>query len=85
MRLFPSCKIHQHRGKWTLMVYGQTAKALEVNESFALLWEHFDGRDFSEEDLRTHLVTEYGLDDETAATQACAIIDLWKAQELLIT
>lgn len=83
MRLLAGCKLHHKRGKWTLMVYSGSVQALNVNESFAILWQQFEGKDFSPEDLAAFLVAEYGLGAGEARTQAAKIVELWKEAHLL--
>ena len=84
MKLYEACKLHQGRGKWTLMVYGPHVRALEVNETFAVLWQHFYGKAFSEEDVQDYLVSFYGLSRSEACSETAQIVELWQTQELLL-
>ncbi|MBP3202061.1 MAG: PqqD family protein [Bacteroidales bacterium] len=84
MKLLDCCKLHRRRRQWTLMVYAGHIHALEVNESFAHLWQAFDGKEFTRSDVAAFLEGEYGLDEAEAREQAAQICDLWETQHLLM-
>ena len=84
MKLSPKCRLHRRRGKYTLMVYDSQPVALEVNETFAFLWEHFSGKEFTPEDVSALLVEHFGLETKVAAAETEGVIELWESQHLLI-
>ena len=84
MRLSPLCRLHHRRGRHILIDYSAAAVALDVNESFARLWQEFQGKDFTAEDISRFLCDAYGLDPAESAVQADSIIELWQKQKLLI-
>lgn len=84
MKLSPKCRLHRRRGKYVLMVYVSQPLALEVNDSFAFLWEQLSGKDFTPWDVSALLQEHYGLEEDRAASETEGIIHLWESQQLLI-
>ena len=84
MRLSPTCRLHFRRGRYTLMVYASQPVALEVNGSFAFLWERFSGKEFTPGEVSALLEEHFGLEPEVAAAETEGIIELWESQHLLI-
>ena len=85
MRLTDKAILRESRGKLILLVFNNKGtKAMEVNESFAFLWDHFQGKDFSLPDIANTLIKEYELDSETAMNEALGILSLWREKDLLI-
>lgn len=53
-------------------------KMLSLNESAALLWEEFYGKDFELKDLADKLVSHYGIGYDTAAKDCAALVEAWR-------
>ena len=84
MRLIDEAILKESRGKLILLVFDKNGtRAMEVNESFAFLWNKFSGTDFTAEDLASALVEEYGIDPESASVDALSTISIWKDSLLL--
>lgn len=84
MRLIDEAILKESRGKLILLVFDMNGtRAMEVNESFAFLWNKFNGTDFTTEDLASALVEEYGIDPESASVDASSTITIWKDSLLL--
>ena len=84
MRLTDEAILRESRGKLILLVFNNKGtRAMEVNESFAFLWNKFSGTDFSTEDLASALVEEYEIDPESASVDASSTISIWKDSLLL--
>lgn len=84
MKLSSKCRLHRRRGKYVLMVYASQPLALEVNSSFAFLWEQLSGKDFAPGDVSALLQEHYGLEEDQAASETEGIIYLWESQQLVI-
>ena len=84
MKVIGECSLRDVQGKKILLVFGgPDPRYLEVNESFALLWEKASQGDFTADDLASTLVEVYGLDVPTALQEAVSTIELWKKYLLL--
>lgn len=84
MRLIDEAILKESRGKLILLVFDKNGtRAMEVNESFAFLWNKFSGTDFSTEDLASALVEEYEIDPESASVDALSTISIWRDSLLL--
>jgi hypothetical protein len=55
-----------------------------LNSTSAYLWENLYGKDFSIEDVITLLLEKYAVDKDTAQTDAIALIDLFRANNLVL-
>ncbi len=53
-------------------------KMLSLNESAALLWEEFYGKDFELKDLADKLVSHYGIDYDTAEKDCAVLVEAWR-------
>lgn len=53
-------------------------KMLSLNESAALLWEEFYGKDFELKDLADKIVSHYGIDYDTAEKDCAALVEAWR-------
>ena len=53
-------------------------KMLSLNESAALLWEEFYGKDFKLKDLADKLVSHYGIDYDTAEKDCATLVEAWR-------
>ena len=84
MRLTDEAILRESRGKLILLVFNNKGtRAMEVNDSFAFLWNKFSDIDFSVEDLASALVEEYGIDSEAAQADASQTVSIWKESSLL--
>ena len=86
MKLLPETTLREVRGRHLLMIYRPGASgvmALEVNESFAFLWEHLAGKDFTPEDVAVLLQTHYQMPLEQARAETEKILRLWREEQLL--
>ena len=83
MKLSPLCKLHGRPGRYVLMVYISEPVALEVNDSFAFLWERLSGKDFVLSDVRTLLEEHFALEPDLAREEAERVIALWQNQHLM--
>ena len=84
MRLIDLCTLRDVRDKKVLLVFGNgDSRFLEVNESFALLWERLQERSFTEEDVVGILMETYGLDETSARKEAADVVTLWQQHHLL--
>lgn len=84
MKLSPKCRLHRRRGKYVLMVYVSQPFALEVNDSFAFLWEQLSGKEFTPGDVCALLQEHFGLEEDLALSETEGIIRLWESQQLVI-
>lgn len=85
MRLTDEAILRESRGKLILLVFkNKDTKAMEVNESFAFLWNYFQGKVFSLPDIADTLSKEYDLDSETAMSEAHGVVSLWREKNLLV-
>ena len=85
MRLSSLCTLLEMRGKYLLLLPSADLRgqeALEVNESFAILWRTLEGKVFSAADVAAALQQEYDLDPEIALRESDRIIALWKERQL---
>ena len=53
-------------------------KMLTLNESAALLWEEFYGKEFELKDLADKIVSHYGIDYYTAEKDCAALVEAWR-------
>ena len=84
MRLIDEAILRELRGKHLLLVFDKAGtRALEVNESFAFLWNKVVGTDFSADDLVSALCEEYGLKPEQAREDVLNTISIWEEKHLL--
>ena len=84
MRLTDEAILRESRGKLILLVFNNKGtRAMEVNDSFAFLWNKFSDIDFSVEDLASALVEEYGIDAEAAQIDASQTVSIWRESSLL--
>ena len=83
MKLIGRAALHKKRGRNILIVLAGATHALEINESFASLWDFFCGREFDVPDVAAFLREEYGLDDSQAQEDAAKVIDLWEKYSLV--
>lgn len=85
MRLIEQAILRELRGKPILLVFNnKDTKVMEVNESFAFLWDCFQGKVFSLPDIAATLSEEYDLDSETAMNEALGVVSLWREKNLLV-
>ena len=52
-------------------------KLITLNDSAAYLWQSVEGKEFDVQTLANLLVDKYGIDQDTALTDAKAIADKW--------
>ena len=84
MKVIGECTLREVQGKKVLLIFGgPQPRYLEVNDSFALLWEKAAEGEFTADDLASVLTTTYGMDAAQARTEADATIALWKQHHLL--
>lgn len=83
MKLSPLCRLHGRPGRYVLMVYISEPVALEVNDSFAFLWEQLSGKDFVLSDVSTLLEEHFDLEPDLARDEAERVIALWQNQHLM--
>lgn len=85
--VIPECSVRDLGGKYLLMVYParETPYALDVNESFARMFQWAKGQEtpFTEEDLARFLEEEYGLASAEALDDARSTIQLWQENHLI--
>lgn len=55
-----------------------------LNSTSAYLWENLYGKDFSIEDVITLLLEKYAVDKATAQADAIALIELFRANNLVL-
>lgn len=58
-------------------------RVVRINSSAAFLWRSVSGREFEVSDLADLLSREYGLDPETALSDAAATASEWRSAGLL--
>ncbi len=84
MKLIEECVLRDVRGKKVLLLFGEAdSRYLEVNDTFAQVWEHVAEREFTEADIARFLADTFELDEEKAAEEAAGIIALWDSYHLL--
>lgn len=52
-------------------------KMIVLNSSAAFLWRSVEGKEFSVEDLRDLLLSEYEVDEQTAGEDAAKVAQSW--------
>ncbi len=52
-------------------------KMIVLNSSAAFLWRSIEGKEFSVEDLRDLLLSEYEVDEQTAGEDAAKVAQSW--------
>ena len=80
------CTLRKMGREYLLMIYPEQtpACALNVNESFARIFTHFQVCEtFSEKDIALFLEEEYGLEQDFALSEAAKTIALWKEYGIL--
>lgn len=80
-KLRNDCSVMELRGRYLLMLPG--GKTLQVNESFAWLWEVASRGLFSADSLAKAICEEYDSTPEDAAGQAEQTIMLWRQLDVL--
>lgn len=80
-KLRNDCSVMELRGRYLLMLPG--GKTLQVNESFAWLWEVASRGLFSIDSLAKAICDEYDSTPEDAAEQAAQTVSLWKQLDVL--
>ena len=91
LHLNGNASVRSSRGKHLLMIYEPEAAAtaslpqrvLEVNHTFADFWKCFEGKDFTQEEVAVYLARTYGIDEETAATDARRLIRELQSNRLI--
>ncbi|MCH5169384.1 MAG: PqqD family protein [Prevotellaceae bacterium] len=73
-------------GEHLIVAYGRENidynKVISLNESAAFLWRAVIGKDFTAQTLAELLVSEYDVDQETAARDAQTLLDEWTSAGL---
>ena len=84
MKVIGECTLREVQGKKVLLIFGGPhPRYLEVNDSFALLWEKASEGEFTADDLASVLTRTSGMASAQARAEADATIALWKQHQLL--
>jgi hypothetical protein len=54
------------------------SRIISMNETSAFLWNGIQGKDFTEDDLVTLLLSEYEVDEATAKADVAGLVAKWK-------
>lgn len=80
------CILRDLGSRHVLMVYpsdGQNAYALQINDSFAMLFRRMYGTSFTQNDIILALTDLFSLPPDTALAEAATILRLWQEQDLI--
>ena len=80
MRLREDCRIISLRGRHLLSTGDKT---LEVNQSFAEIWELAAAGSFSAESLTDKVMENYDIERNDAEREVSSLIDIWRNYNLL--
>ncbi len=79
MRFKAEYKVRSMAGENVVIMQGNAGsdmtRIISLNETSLLLWNKLQGRDFEVTDVAALLIEEYGIDAETAETDAKAWVD----------
>jgi len=82
MKIKPIYKVRRLAGENLIVEQGRLnanmTKVISLNDTAAMLWEEFFGKDFTGEDVADFLVEKYGIDKERATADAIKWIDKMK-------
>lgn len=88
MRLREDIKLRNIGGEHVMVDPGQQmvdmSKVYTLNETAADLWNEFQGKTFSKEDIVDYLVHTYTVDVEKASTDTDVLLKLFAEQGLLL-
>lgn len=81
MRIIEGFRLRNVMGQATIVGEGvgqiDFNKLITLNDSAAYLWQSVEGKEFDMQTLANLLVDKYGIDQDTALTDAKAIADKW--------
>ena len=81
MRIIEGFRLRNIMGQATIVGEGvgqiDFNKLITLNDSAAYLWQSVEGKEFDVQTLANLLVDKYGIDQDTALTDAKAIADKW--------
>lgn len=81
MKTIEGFRLREVCGECVIVPEGRTLvnfnKMISLNESAAFLWKQIEGKEFTVEQLADLLVGEYGIDRQTAESDASAVADKW--------
>lgn len=81
MRIIEGFRLRNVMGQATIVGEGvgqiDFNKLITLNDSAAYLWQSVEGKEFGVQTLANLLVDKYGIDQDTALTDAKAIADKW--------
>lgn len=81
MRIIEGFRLRNVMGQATIVGEGvgqiDFNKLITLNDSAAYLWQSVEGKEFDVQTLANLLVDKYGIDQDTALTDAKAIADKW--------
>ena len=81
MRIIEGFRLRDVLGQATIVGEGVEQidfnKLITLNDSAAYLWQSVEGKEFDVQTLANLLVDKYGIDQDTALTDAKAIANKW--------
>jgi hypothetical protein len=81
MRIIEGFRLRDVLGQATIVGEGVEQidfnKLITLNDSAAYLWQSVEGKEFDMQTLANSLVDKYGIDQDTALTDAKAIANKW--------
>jgi hypothetical protein len=81
MRIIEGFRLRNVMGQATIVGEGvgqiDFNKLITLNDSAAYLWQSVEGKEFDVQTLANLLVDKYGIDQDTALTDAKAIANKW--------
>lgn len=81
MRIIEGFRLRNVMGQATIVGEGvgqiDFNKLITLNDSAAYLWQSVEGKEFDMQTLANLLVDKYGIDQDTALTDAKAIANKW--------
>lgn len=87
MKISEKHKVREMAGQHVVIIQGKNGedmtRIISLNESSLFLWNRMSGRDFETEDAADALVSEYGIDRDTALRDARAWCDKLRECRLL--
>lgn len=88
MRLRDDIKLRNIGGEYVIVDPGQhmvdMSKVFTLNETAADIWNEFQGRTFTKEDVVAYLVNTYSIDTENASADTDVLLQMFGEQGLLV-
>ncbi len=74
MKISSKYKVREMAGQHVVIIQGRNGedmtKIISLNDSSLFLWNRMNGSEFSADDVKSALMSEYGIDEATASRDA---------------